>query len=293
LNKKVVVGDIVRLGPSTASANPGAEEYKRAETSTQNFGTINSVGFVALGGSGTIYAYNEGDPISIVGTGMPEGWDYGYWGIVYQPDDAVFKTIHSQFPGYKHKTNNQVISSPTYYTGGGSDGTHIFQTYLRDYHNLNGVVYRIGVIKRIYDKVGASNFVFAWVGLELGMCYLTHASMTSGEAAGVYTISENPVSYISTIDHKDSLEKTEISQIYKGNLSSKPLRQWNISYKECPLSFIQDLEVLQRFQNQGYLLMFEPDAPGEYPIFGMMDFKYSFPHWDDTLCDVDFIFKGV
>ena len=63
--------DIIKLGPSSSSANRGAVEYVRVKTRTKGTGLTNIILTTAL-----TYAYASGDSISHTTAALPEGWIY-------------------------------------------------------------------------------------------------------------------------------------------------------------------------------------------------------------------------
>ncbi len=124
--------------------------------------------------------------------------------------------------------------------------------------------------------------------------YLTHASMTDGSGAGVYTFPENP----DNVNRADKTRTTDIKALQNyfidiGGLDETNIKTYRLRFNRGSKSFLKNLQILQYFQNLGSALMLESDVATEKPIIGFMDFKWRYDFWDLTQPSIDLIFTGI
>jgi hypothetical protein len=140
------------------------------------------------------------------------------------------------------------------------------------------------------------NFTAAFSIGGMDCLYLTHASMTSGVADGVYTFTSDPNGGISEIiretTNKQKL-RTFGHTLYTLDANPAQIRGYRAKFLDADVTMLRNLEVFQYWQNLGYTLMLEPDIENARPLFGVMDYNFSYEHWDDNRITVDFEFVGV
>ena len=124
--------------------------------------------------------------------------------------------------------------------------------------------------------------------------YLTHAMNTDGEASGAYTIPINPNSVI-RLD-KSHLKKIRAQygkEITYGPLLENQMRGYGLKFNLGNKTMIANLSKLLYFQNLGFKLMLESDISSELPLFGFMNYRVRYVHWDKNVIAIDLSFVGV
>lgn len=325
-------GDILKLGPSSHSNNLGKSEFLRV--SLVNGTSITFVDSLTydyasgdvIEGVGHAIAEDWAVPFDA------DAGSFTFQGIA--PKGGVAGEVQPGYLGatnvqrikksagssgsvrYRLQTRTQLLSSSIYrlvaylktsndYSGYATfrvyDGVG-YPAYFVLSNTLNYWVQFSGVGATSFDLNGALyliefrfNYDNSFTYLFIGGIYLTHALMTEGEASGVYTFPENPVSVGRSDDTKDSSSASQYLSVdtYSGSLDAMPSRTYSLSFVDADVDFVRQLEILQYWQDQGYLMLLESDISSEKPLVGFMDYKPSFSHWDMNRINVDFIFRGV
>jgi hypothetical protein len=130
----------------------------------------------------------------------------------------------------------------------------------------------------------------------LDCIYLTHASLTSGDSAGVYTIPKDPLSVSrADVDRSRLTSFAGGKKTYYNSLQVNTARGYRIVWENATATMIRELEIMQYWQDSGYMLMLESDLDdlGDRPIFGFMDYSLHMSHWDEDRLTLNMNFVGI
>ena len=322
-------GDILKLGPSNHANNPGAcEQVKTIAVNDYNLYISSPLSYSYASGD-DIFGIGNGIPEgwqTIMASSSEKVHMYGLTGKLGTPGTPM-KGYNSPTSWqqkrdsgigtvcyFKYVPHRLILSSITYRLGSyakqtGKGGTN-------PWLGLSGVA--APPVTSFYanfpywyklENSATPYFTFAnHPYLELNFpansyctlfavdcIYLTHASLISGAANGVYSIPVNPVS---VQEIEKGYGKQYIARygqnIDFGSLQSQTARSIRLVFDDADTTFLKNLEVFSYWQNLGYMLMLEPEAIDNLrPIFGYIDFNYLFPHWDESRLTIDLVFKGV
>lgn len=331
-------GDVIKIGPSTNSANRSRFEYKKVLTTSATQITVDS---------NLAYAYGSGDPVNGVGSGLPQGWRY-----LAQGGDGLVSVLGfrskagldgASYGGYLNNTHALWFNVTKGSVIGNSVVMDVKEQFFYPSMTVNGpdIQYRSGVYYWMTGATGSATLEFGrnnsvndigvsfltttldqWVKGEgvnqiealasghwyriffpatlsvsgrfgIGLIYLTHASLTSAEASGVYSFPVNPVSVTELIEDRVTVVRTVARTIQANNFEVSNARGYRLRFVDVNEAMLRQLEVLQYWQDQNNLLMLESDITGDRPVFGFMDYSYSFSSWDTTKAELDFRFRGI
>jgi hypothetical protein len=332
-------GDIVKLGPSTNTANLGATDQVRIISTSPLTPTVFTFSPV------TTYAYAHGDSVSCCGSRLSDGWSHDstidgagnyHKGDILSVGGIKVGSTGNCLAGYMHSTSGQFWTINAQVTGSTNQLTRNLNRPL-----LSGVVYRLGgyflqtgftgtgftlglsgatsrgtvTLQSNYatwtnrevlctawpynDYTSASIIVKnvttaenGYIGMDL--VYLTHASMSNGQAAGVYSFTKDP-SAISDVEVSREITSKLSSDfdLFGHSLLSLSPRGYSLVFDTADETMVNQLERFQYWQGLGYPLMLESDITGMKPTIGFMDFDIRYESWDPNILTVNLVFKGV
>lgn len=327
------LGDIIKIGPSTDSANPGSYEFKQVLSVTAT-----TIGLE----SNTTYEYGDGDPVSGIGSGLAENWTVhldGHTLVTYGISQRQ-GGFHLLYSGFRNGLNSQwfsltagtgtggylefmlnrpLLQNVTYRAGGyftkinsSGSGAIYLQTHQSSANKVIDTslvsagtswtkIEGTGTTSATVANWSANPYIRVWADVTyqftlfgFDCIYLTHASLVPSGSGGVYSIPVDPIRVEQDFDDTEQIAEAIRNTSYSfGPLDVYTPSKYSLLFENANDTMINDLEALIRWQSMGYLLMLEPDISGKPPLIGFLDISQVHHHWDDAQIGVELSFRGV
>lgn len=172
----ILVGDIVKIGPSSHSNNPGKFEYKRV---------YSIANYVITFDSDLTYDYADEDHISAVGHSVGNNW---YWSNSGYEAEIYYYGINSMDSDNNYQIREGFLANNNALwvaqTGTASGGT-VWNSLIYNFNKpvLSGVTYRVGC----YNLVEGFSGISSYIRLSFASSSSTHAYVDLGASASSWT----------------------------------------------------------------------------------------------------------
>lgn len=238
---------------------------------------------------------------STMGTGK-------YWNFYYKfPKNLVTGVVHRIGAWYNCKYTGSVGPSLSLLqnSGEGSIASFQFTNSISDYFTT-ALTSSAGPSQDQHDHTPMIMVLFypLYYSIDtvckVGFIFVSHATGTSGEAAGAYTIPYTPMSIKSQkLDLSSmSVSRYNPQKMQIADTGGRRLpKQWDFSFEATDEDFIRNLDTLLRWQDLGWKLMLEPEVdpngdPGYDIEIGYMTYSIGYDFWDLTRPNVYLTFRG-